>query len=101
MNPPMFVTAADEIAAAIGAVVFGHGATGPQNATCTITVREPEVVVLGEIMTCPICLAYRDGYMKAPRDGFCLRCGRHMGSIRKASARAHKKRPNRPFAGGF
>lgn len=39
---------------------------------------DPDMIVLGEVVGCHYCLAYIDGLVHPPQDGFCPQCGTHM-----------------------
>jgi hypothetical protein len=52
------------------------------------TVRdvEADVIVLGELVGCLRCLAYIDGYLRTPSNGFCPDCGTHVQTLKKQQA---------------
>ena len=47
-----------------------------------------DMIVLGEVVGCHYCLAYIDGLVHPPPDGFCPHCGTHM----KTRRDEHKKK---------
>lgn len=48
---------------------------------------EPRQTVLGEVITCNTCLAYLDGFFRAPKTGFCPVCGVHLSTMKKRQER--------------
>lgn len=63
----------------------GVPAQGERKSVQPTSVRPvgPPWVILREVVTCPLCQAYKDGYAKAGADGFCDACGTHMSLIKK------------------
>jgi rubredoxin len=58
--------------------------------------------ILREVITCPVCLAYRDGFSGASRDGFCPQCGTHHSLVCKQKGRAKMVLSgSRPWGGAF
>ena len=58
-----------------------------QMAAPNVTDADRGLVILGEVITCNICQAYLDGFVRASKTGFCPVCGAHMPTMKKRQER--------------
>jgi hypothetical protein len=84
------MTAAEEIIHAIESVARREVQPRTLSSPATISTCRPRVRILREILTCPVCQAYRDGYIKIPADGFCRECGSDVEKLARTTKRSHR-----------
>lgn len=54
---------------------------------CSIQEAEPDMVILGGVVTCSVCRAYLDGFFRQCKDGFCPACGTHLPTLKEKQKR--------------
>jgi len=87
---PSQPTATEEIIHAIEFAARREVRPRTLSSPATITMCRPRVRILREVPTCPVCQAYRDGYIKIPADGFCRACGSDVARFARKATRVHR-----------
>lgn len=64
-----------------------------------ITPCPPPWTVLRELISCPTCLAYKEGFIRGGQDGFCQDCGNHLSRMGKKKRSQALSTASRPWGG--
>ena len=85
---PMRSHEVTEVTAAIATAREKQEVTAePTMAVATIQENDTDTIILGDVVSCNMCRAYLDGFLRKPADGFCPVCGVHLHTLKEKQKR--------------